>query len=339
MELVKAVCLFSGGLDSILAVKILESQGVEVLAVQFVSPFFGSDYLKAPASLIQEVWDKWKIHLQVVDLTREYIPMLKNPPHGYGKNFNPCIDCKILMVRKAGEIMREMGADFVATGEVVGQRPMSQRRDTMRIVERESGIEGYLLRPLSAKLLPETHPEREGWVKRDRLFALSGRGRIPQMELARFFGIEDYPSPAGGCVLTDPLLSKRIEYVVKTQPVVEVEDIFLCHVGRHFVWEGDMHLVVARNQGENERLAALAREGDCFLKAVGFSGPTGLLRGLQKEWPRSRLRTAAGIVARYGKGRHETAVDVSVRRVGAEDVTILSVAPLWDIDGLGCKRL
>ena len=337
MDSVKAVCLFSGGLDSILAVKVLESQGIRVLAVKFVTPFFGSEFLDDPDPLIRRVKEKWGITLKVVDITEDYLPMLKAPAHGYGKNFNPCIDCKILMVRKAGEIMRESGAKFIATGEVVGQRPMSQRRDTMRIVERDSGMEGLLLRPLSAKLLPETIPEKEGHVRRERLYDFSGRGRNRQMELAQSLGITDYPSPAGGCVLTDPVLSKRIEYVVKTYREVDKRDIALCRVGRHFVWPDGTHLIVGRNQEENKRLMTLSGMGGSLIKVEGFPGPLGLLMG--QTAPPERFEEAAGIVARYGKARTEQTVEVVIKEAGSEEEKRLTVSPQWEIDSLGLKRL
>jgi tRNA U34 2-thiouridine synthase MnmA/TrmU len=336
-ELVKAICLFSGGLDSILAVKILEAQGIEITAIKFVSPFFGSGNLNDATPLIEAARAKLGIHLEVVDITGDYSPMLKAPAHGYGKNFNPCIDCKILMVRKAGEFMKRIGAHFIATGEVIGQRPMSQRRDTMRIVERDSGMEGLLLRPLSAKLLPETLPEKEGFVKRNLLFDLSGRSRTRQMELAKTFGVVDYPSPAGGCVLTDPVLSKRIEYVVKTYREFNTPDIALCRIGRHFVWPEGTHLIVGRNKGENERLDTLLETGSYLLKTTDFPGPLGLLKGY--GIPSTRLEEAAAIVARYGKGRNDTSVRVTLKDLKSGIEQVLTVAPRWETEDLGLKRL
>ena len=337
MEPVKAICLFSGGLDSILSIKILEAQGIDVLAVKFVTPFFGSRSLANPDHLAEKVRTRWGIKLTVVDITEDYFPMLKSPAHGYGKNFNPCIDCKILMVKKAGEIMRETGARFVATGEVIGQRPMSQRRDTMRIVERDSGMEGYLLRPLSAKLLPETIPEKEGLVDRASLFDFSGRNRKGQMELAARFGITDYPSPAGGCILTDPTLSKRIEYVVKTYPEIDRDDIELCRVGRHFIWPDRTHLIVGRNQAENGRLSELLKAGSVLVSVRDFPGPLGLLKG--QGFSPERLKEAAGIVARYGKGRNEKEVQASLKDIKTGEEQIIMVSPLWDMESLGLKRL
>ncbi len=337
MGKIKAICLFSGGLDSILAVKVLEKQGVDVLAVKFVSPFFGRSYLSDPTPLIKEIKEKWQINLFTFDITREYLLMLKAPRYGYGKNFNPCIDCKILMVKKAGELMKKTGAMFIATGEVIGQRPMSQRRETMRIVERDSGMEGYLLRPLSAKLLPETLPEKEGMVDRQQLLDISGRSRIRQMALAESMGITEYPSPAGGCVLTDPILSKRIEYVVRTRDQIGIEDIDLCHIGRHFVWPERSHLIVGRNQSENERMLPLAKKG-YLLKVMRYSGPIGLFS--VPRFSEKRMVDASGIVARYGKGKSEKKVDVLVKDLNSGRETLIEgVAPCWNVEALGCKRL
>ncbi len=337
MEQIKSICLFSGGLDSILAVKVLEAQGIAVTAVKFVTPLFGSEYIKNPRALMDAVWGKWRISLKVVDITEDYFPMLKAPAHGYGKNFNPCIDCKILMVKKAGEMMVELGAHFLATGEVIGQRPMSQRRDTMRIVERDSGMEGRLLRPLCARLLPETIPEKEGLVKRELLYDFSGRSRTHQMELAASLGITDYPSPAGGCVLTDPVLSKRIEYVVKTYREISGRDISLCRVGRHFIWPDGAHLVVGRNQGENTRLAELIGWGTHVIKAADFPGPLGLLRDAAPS--PERLLAAAGIVVRYGKAKNEPSARVSLKELETGTERIITAAPLWETESLGLRHL
>ena len=340
METIRAVCLFSGGLDSILAVRILEAQGIDVQAVTCVTPFFGSTYLSDSASLIEKAARRWQIDLKVVDITRDYFPMLKSPPHGYGKNFNPCIDCKILMLRKAREIMESVGARFVATGEVIGQRPMSQRRDTMRIVERDSGLGGLLLRPLSAKLLPESLPEREGWVDRARLFNLSGRSRAHQMALARTFRIDSYPSPAGGCILTDPVLSKRIEYMLQRHDEVGPDDISLCRLGRHFVWPEGSHLIIARNETENALLEALQHRGQVVLKVENFPGPLGLyLEAREDQEDGSRLITSAEIISRYSKARHESVVEVLAKVVATGEKEVLTVSPRWELEGIGCRRI
>ncbi len=296
----KAVALISGGLDSLLAVRLVEEQGIEVLPLHMVTPFTG----QRDPSFIRRLKDLYGIEVyRVVDLTWEFMPLLVNPPHGFGKNMNPCIDCKILFLRKAREIMEETGASFVITGEVLGQRPMSQRGPVLRLIEKESGLEGLLLRPLSAKLLPPTIPEKEGWVDRERLEAIQGRGRKRQMELASRYGWDRIPSPAGGCLLTDPTYSRRLKDLMdhlppgETPPLREVE---LLRVGRHFRLSPEAKLVVGRKEGENFLIQSMAREGDILLLPRGFAGPTGLLTGKGAD---REVERAATILARYCKGQ------------------------------------
>lgn len=205
-----AIALFSGGLDSILACRVVAGQAVRVKALKFVTPFFDYGLLAAEAQYRKKIREKYAIDVEIRDITDLYLQMLHDPPHGFGKHFNPCIDCKILLMRTAREMMAAYGAELLISGEVLGQRPMSQRLDTLRIIERDSGCEGLLVRPLCAKGLSPTKAELEGLIDREQLLGFRGRGRQPQMELAARFGITDYPSPAGGCVLTDPLLAQRI---------------------------------------------------------------------------------------------------------------------------------
>jgi len=200
---IKAVALFSGGLDSILAVKLIQEQEIEVKGVNFKTPFFGLDKTFFAAKSLD-------MDLEIIDITQELLEILRNPKHGFGKNMNPCIDCHTFMFKKAGEYMSEIGASFIISGEVLGERPMSQNRNSLSVIERESGFEGRILRPLSALLLAETIPEKGGLVDRNKLLNISGRSRKRQMELAVKMGIEDYPSPAGGCKLTEPAFSKRL---------------------------------------------------------------------------------------------------------------------------------
>ncbi len=206
----RAFSLLSGGLDSLLASRLIMEQGIEVIALHFITPFFGYQK-KGQEERYQERWKQlYGIQARIIDVSDEYFQVLRHPRHGYGKNFNPCIDCKIFFLAKAKGMMEEEKVDFLVTGEVLGQRPMSQRRDTMRIVERDSGTDGFLLRPLCAQLLKPTRPEVEGLVDREKLLGMTGRSRKPQMELAERMGIRHYPSPAGGCLLTDPELANRI---------------------------------------------------------------------------------------------------------------------------------
>ncbi|MBU2053859.1 MAG: tRNA 4-thiouridine(8) synthase ThiI, partial [Proteobacteria bacterium] len=215
---VKGIALFSGGLDSTLAVKVISDQGIEVRGITFETPFFGAAKARAAAAGIG-------LPLQVLDITEEHLKMLRAPRYGYGKNMNPCIDCHTLMLKIAGRKMEEEGADFVFTGEVLGERPMSQGKQSLQVVAKNAGYPDRILRPLSAKLLPETEPEREGKVDRSRLCDLQGRGRKRQMEMAAHYRIASYPAPAGGCLLTDPIFSRRLRDLFAHHPDCRVRDI------------------------------------------------------------------------------------------------------------------
>jgi len=218
---ITALALYSGGLDSTLACRVVAEQGIKVVAVKFVTPFFGYDLLLRKEDYIRTTKERSGIDVLLKDVTIPYLELLKKPAHGFGKYFNPCIDCKIFLLSEAKKMMPKLGASFLVTGEVVGQRPMSQRRDTLRVIERDSGCEGILVRPLCAKNLEPTQAERDGLIDREQLYAFSGRNRTPQMKLADQFGINDYPSPAGGCILADPILSARIqEYYKKNKRIV-----------------------------------------------------------------------------------------------------------------------
>ena len=252
-----ALAMFSGGLDSMLAARLVMEQGIDVLALQFITPFFGFKAKGREDDAAREFYARYGINVRIIDVTADYLKMIRNPRYGYGKNFNPCLDCKIFLMGRAKVVIQETGAAFILSGEVLGQRPMSQRRDAMRIVERDSGLDGYLLRPLCAKLLKPTIAEEKGIVDRSRLMDISGRGRTRQMELAARFGITEYPTPAGGCMLTDPILSKRIEKLLAGNEEVAVEDVRLCAAGRHFRLPCGM-LYVGRNDLDNDRLESLA---------------------------------------------------------------------------------
>ncbi|MFH1002252.1 MAG: tRNA 4-thiouridine(8) synthase ThiI [bacterium] len=271
---IKAVALFSGGLDSILALKLIQEQGIEVKGVNFKTPFFGLD----EAYVIAKDLD---INLEIIDITEELLKILKKPKYGFGKNMNPCIDCHALMFKKAGEYMNKIGASFILSGEVLGERPMSQNRNSLSIIERESGLEGKILRPLSALLLTETIPEKGGLVDRNKLLDISGRSRKRQMELATKMGIMDYPSPAGGCKLTEPAFSKRLRDLF-TQKSFSLEEVELLKLGRHFRLSRDIKLVVGRNKEENEQLQNFFQDGDFLFKAKNLKGPISLLRGVYR---------------------------------------------------------
>ncbi len=295
---VRALVLFSGGLDSILACRVLEEQGIGVTALKFITPFFGWTDPYKRGEEEARLSRQYSITVKIIDITGEYLEMLRAPRHGYGRFFNPCMDCKILMISKALSLLEPMGADFVATGEVIGQRPMSQRRDALNVIERESGAEGRLLRPLCARHMRQTKMEEEGLVDRRRLLGISGRGRKEQIALATRYGIEGYPTPAGGCVLADPILSKRLRRLTELWPTAGHNDYLLAQVGRHFLLRDAGLLVVGRNRRENRRIMELALTGDLLLNTIDRPGPTGLWRRPSMEL----AQLAAGILARYAKG-------------------------------------
>jgi len=303
----RAFSLLSGGLDSLLATRLIMAQGIDVVGLHFITPFFGHNK-KGQESRFAERWRLlYGIQARIIDVGEEYFEVVRNPRYGYGRNFNPCIDCKIFLFSKAKALMEEEKADFLVTGEVLGQRPMSQRKDTLRVVERDSGTDGVLLRPLSAKNLKPTRPELTGMVDREKLFDFSGRSRKPQMKLAEEIGLRDYPSPAGGCILTDPILANRIRKYFSGRQNSTVNEILLLQVGRHFQFPQGQHLVVGRREEENQRLIQLRQVGDVFLKVQGIPGPLGLIRG--KEDP-DVFSLAASILARYSKARERDLLEV-----------------------------
>lgn len=292
----KGVVLFSGGLDSLLAAKILMEQGISVTGFHCLLPFFAPEADPA-ATLTAEYARQIGIPLEFYRCDREYLDMVKNPPHGYGKNMNPCVDCKLFFIRKAIEFMRETGADFIATGEVVGQRPKSQMKNMLRHIEKESGVEGRILRPLSARLLKPTIPELEGMVDRERLYGIAGRGRGPQMELVRKYDIREYASPAGGCLFTDGNIARRVRDLLKYHDDYTPLDFYLLSVGRHFRLHERGKLIIGRNEDEN---AAMERHGDThpYFIVPDFKGPVALVRGSidERDWD-----LVATLITRYGK--------------------------------------
>lgn len=292
----RGILLYSGGLDSLLAGRLLLEQGVEVSGIMFVLPFAAPDYRPEQSPQARFARDN-AIPLRFFRCGREYMEMVKNPPHGYGKRSNPCIDCKIYFLRKAGELMESEGASFVATGEVVGQRPMSQMKHMLRHIENESGLKGRLLRPLSAKLLPPTIPEREGLVDRERLMGISGRGRSAQIELARRMGIAEYASPAGGCLFTDVQIARRVRDLLDRVPGFDMTDVYLLSLGRHFRAREDLKFIVGRNEAENVELEKYASDADALL-VPEFKGPVVFARGAVGD---DDVRLLSSIAARYGK--------------------------------------
>ncbi|MEW6110258.1 MAG: hypothetical protein AB1632_13995 [Nitrospirota bacterium] len=257
----KAIALYSGGLDSTLAILTVLKQGIEVKAVTFLT-HFGCDISdrsscsKNPFSAAE----KFGFEVKLCHLSEKFIDIVKNPKFGHGRNMNPCVDCRILMLKEAGEFMRMTGAGFIITGEVLGQRPMSQRRDALDIIDREAGLKGHVLRPLSAKLLKPTVAEEKGIIKRELLHEFTGRSRKPQIALAKEFGLTDYPSPAGGCLLTEPNYSYRLRELLEHDTNPSITDLNLLRTGRHFRFSQGCKVIVGRNKAENEALLALSND-------------------------------------------------------------------------------
>lgn len=302
----RAIALFSGGLDSILAFKVIADQGIAVSGITFETPFFSAAKARLTAERIG-------LPLAVLDITEEHLQMLHAPRYGYGRNMNPCIDCHTLMLRIAGRRMQEEGADFVFTGEVLGERPMSQGKQSLYVVAKNSGYADRILRPLSARLLPETEPERSGKVDRSRLCDIQGRGRKRQMEMAAQYGITSYPPPAGGCLLTDPIYSRRLRDLFDHHRDYEIRDIDLLKVGRHLRLDEKTKAIVGRNAADNETIERLAKRGDALIRIDSFPGPTVLVPGGGDE--RTRF-LAAGICARYCDGPSDRELVASCIRDG-----------------------
>jgi len=350
----RALALVSGGLDSALAVRVLLDQGVSVTALHFVSVFSpGRD----PAGRLaaREVTRALGVPLIVKDATRAMLGFVPEPRYGWGRHVNPCIDCRVHHLREAKAMLKNLGAQYVATGEVLGQRPMSQHREALTRVERESGLEGLVLRPLSALNLDPTVPEREGWVDRARLLGISGRGRSEQNDLARRWGLTGYTAPAGGCLLTDPNFAWKMQDLLNWEGALTPRDAHLMKLGRHFRLaclracdsahrQADSRLparvVVGRNERENAKLVTFRRAGDWLLVAAGGRSPETLLVGSGDAAPdsmRNSLSTAARLTARYCGGRDLPEVEIVARPavegepVPSEEGEVrLTVAPAGD---------
>jgi len=317
----KAVALVSGGLDSMLAVRAVQDQGVHVEGLNFFTGFCVEGHThairkkdKARPKRNNALWvaERLGIKLHLVDVVEDYRDVVLNPKHGYGANLNPCLDCKIFMVERALDWMRGEGFDFVLTGEVVGQRPMSQRKETMPVVQRDSGAEDLLVRPLCAKHLPPTLPEREGWLDRESLFDFSGRSRKPQMALAARYGFTDYAQPAGGCCfLTDPHYSVKLTdlWSSRRNREYDLDDILLLKIGRHIRPRPDFKVIIAREEGEGRFLRGY-RKKLMSMTTVSHGGPLALIDGMARD---ADIELAARIVARYSQGRSAESVRIEVR--------------------------
>ena len=324
----KAVALLSGGLDSTLAIRLMQEQDVELEAVNYKSVFCTCTPKGNSCSAARTAVRQLGVDLKTTNTSRDFLEIIKNPAHGFGSEVNPCIDCRIMMFRRARDYMNEVEARFLVTGEVLGQRPMSQRRETMKLIEREAGLEGLVVRPLCAGRMEQTIPEQEGWVDREKFLDIQGRNRTPQMELAEELDIRDYPCPAGGCRLTDPGFAARMRDLLEHQPGFGLNDVQLLKYGRHFRLSPAVKAIVGRDENDNLHLQGLCRdEEDVTVQLAEATGPFTVVRGQLGE---ADMRLSAAITARYSKARGLECVGVNVTGPGAVREDIIEVKPADD---------
>ncbi|HPQ68921.1 MAG TPA: hypothetical protein PKW95_07315 [bacterium] len=329
----RALGMLSGGLDSILAARLMLELGVEVLALKFTAPFI-RPMTAGPAAGAATHWAQvLDVPLREVPMGDAFVEVIRQPRYGHGKQLNPCVDCKIHMLALAREIMESEGYDFVFTGEVLGQRPMSQRRDTLAIIETNSGLKGRLLRPLSAQLLPPTIPEEEGLIDREKLLAITGRSRKPQQELARRWHIVDPPGAAGGCLLTDANYAARLRHLLAIKPVVAHDDLELLTVGRHIDIDGRAKVIVSRNEAENHLLEQLSHTGAWLLEPADWPGPTALIVGGDEP---GDVEFAAACIVSYGKPKEPN--DVLAQKINSVKKFTISAQPA-DRMALSSRRI
>jgi tRNA-uridine 2-sulfurtransferase len=294
---IKAISLLSGGLDSVLATRVIMEQGIDVTALHFTSPFSSRQEKERGLQAVRAV-SELGVGLILKHKGLEFIDVVRSPKYGYGKNINPCIDCRIFMLQKTKEIMDEEKASFVITGEVLGQRPMSQRRDTIQIIEKASGLEGLIVRPLSAMHFLPSIPEREGVLDRNKLLDFTGRSRTPQYRLAEKYNLKEFGSPGGGCLLTDPIFTKKLRDLFKHDNAFTLKDLELLSIGRHFRLRADTKLVVGRNEIENNKLISFWESPYISFCPLDFKGPIAILKGCFDD---EIINTVANIVGYYGK--------------------------------------
>jgi tRNA U34 2-thiouridine synthase MnmA/TrmU len=318
----RAVALFSGGLDSTLAILAVLRQGAEVTALKFITPF---DHEVSDRSsffaVLYHTAEKFGFDVKTFEIPDQFLEIIKKPKFGYGRNMNPCIDCRILMLKAAKDFMEKTEADFIISGEVLGQRPMSQRKNILCLIDKEAGVTDYVLRPLSAKLLKITIPEIKGIINREMLFDFRGRSRKPQMTLAKDFGLTDYPAPAGGCLLTEPNYACRLKDLLAHNPDPDYDDLSLLRIGRHFRFSPSCKIIVGRNKAENEKIWSLSVKG-CLLKVEGYGSPTTLIVG---EITDEAVRVAASLCAKYSDAKGIREAEVTAIRKGT--ISTLRTAP------------
>ena len=316
----RALAMISGGLDSILAAKLIKEQGIDVIGICFRSYFFSEESAKKMTKQID-------IPLVVVDFSPEHLELVKNPKHGRGKNMNPCIDCHAMMMNYAGKLLEEYEADFIITGEVLNQRPMSQNRQALNIVKKESGFANKILRPLCAKNMDPTEMELSGLVDREKLLNITGRSRKPQMELAEKWNITEYPSPAGGCKLTEPNYALRLRDLLEYKEDVEEDELSLLRYGRHIRTEDGNKIIVARTKEEGDEIKKFINDKYFYFHTTNFSGALVLL---VKEGTEKDIDLAARVAARYSKGKDESSVEVKYGPYGKKLENIIIVEPISD---------
>jgi tRNA-specific 2-thiouridylase len=311
MQKRKALALLSGGLDSTLAVKMMLDQGIEVEALNFTSPFCTCTGKNSGCkSEAVRVAQEFAIPIKVMHKGLDYLETVRNPRHGYGKGINPCVDCRIYLLRKAKEYMAESGADFVITGEVLGQRPMSQRRDTLRVIERESGLEGLLLRPLSAQFFEPTIPEKEGWVDRSRLLSIKGRSRKDLFQLADDLDVKNYPCPAGGCLLTELSFVPKVRDMFDHTDELDLRDCRLLKIGRHFRIGDRTKVIIGRDESDNNLLESVRQPGEAAVTWLDGNTPVGVIIGRQDS---ACLDLASRILLRYTKAEPAASCRIHIR--------------------------
>ena len=337
----KAVALLSGGLDSNLSIRMMQEQGVQVEAIAVKTPFCDFDCGKGCGHRVQEVALELGIKLKTVYFGEDYLKMLKNPKYGYGSGMNPCIDCRSMMYSAAKEHMEKIGADFIITGEVLGQRPMSQNGNALKIIENETETNGKIVRPLSLRHLPITEAEKKGLIKREKLGDIKGRSRRSQLQLAKKFDISDPPNAAGGCLLTDPAFSIRIRdlYGHTKEGIPDLNDIELLKIGRHFRLSDNTKLIVGRNKMENEILESLTLDDDIIIEVSNYVGPTCLLRSkrqISSSSPPSpsslqsakEIEIAASTALRYSDSPKDKVSNVKIKNVSSNDEKEIQVFPI-----------